>query len=65
MASIFNDTADKGKANTERKHPAEFREVAKRFVTTLRTTLDENEVRSLAANKVSCPVLQVRRDRCH
>jgi hypothetical protein len=26
----------------------------------LRTTLDANEIRSLAASKVACPVLQVR-----
>ncbi|KAI9449636.1 hypothetical protein BJY52DRAFT_1359724 [Lactarius psammicola] len=59
LTSIFGDTTDKGKASAERRHPAEFREVAKRYVTTLRTTLDENEVRSLAANKVACPVLQM------
>ena len=58
LTSIFSDTADKGKASAERRYPAEFREVAKRCVTTLRT-LNENEVRSLAANKVACPVLQV------
>jgi len=64
LTSIFGDTTDKGKASTERRHPVEFREIAKRYVTALRTTLGENEVRSLAANKVACPVLQVRRDRC-
>ena len=64
LTSIFGDSTDKGKASAEKRHPAEFREVAKRCVTTLRTTLDENEVRSLAANKVACPVLQVRRGCC-
>ncbi|KAI9448557.1 ARM repeat-containing protein [Lactarius indigo] len=59
LSSIFGDTTDKGKANAEKMHPVEFRDVAKRYVTTLRTTLDENEVRSLAANKVACPVLQM------
>ncbi|KAH9175142.1 ARM repeat-containing protein [Lactarius sanguifluus] len=59
LTSIFGDTTDKGKASVERVHPVEFREVAKKYVTMLRTTLDENEVRSLAANKVACPVLQM------
>ncbi|KAH9991427.1 armadillo-type protein [Russula vinacea] len=39
--------------------PPEFQEVAKRFVMMLRTSLDANEVRSLAGNKVACPVLQM------
>ena len=64
LTSIFSDPTDKGKANAEKKHPVEFREVAKTCITTLRATLDENEVRSLAANKVACPVLQVRHDLC-
>ncbi|KAF8270863.1 armadillo-type protein [Lactarius quietus] len=59
LTSIFGDNTGKGKVGAEKKHPAEFREVAKKCVTTLRTTLDENEVRSLAANKVACPVLQM------
>ena len=63
LTSIFGDNTNKGKANAEKRHPAEFREVAKKCITTLRTTLNENEVRSLAANKVACPVLQVRYDR--
>ncbi|KAI9449635.1 ARM repeat-containing protein [Lactarius psammicola] len=63
LTSIFGDTTDKGKASAERRHPAEIREVAKRYVTTLRTTLDENEVRSLAASKVACPVLQMALER--
>jgi nucleolar protein 9 len=63
LTSIFGDSTDKGKASAEKRHPAEFREVAKKCITTLRTTLGENEVRSLAAKKVACPVLQVRHDR--
>ncbi|KAH9059317.1 armadillo-type protein [Lactarius vividus] len=59
LTSIFGDSTDKGKVSVERTHPVEFHEVAKRYVTTLRTALDENEVRSLAANKVACPVLQM------
>ena len=60
LKSIFGDGPDKGKATAEGRHPPEFREVARKYVTMLRTNLDGNEVRSLAANKVACPVLQVR-----
>ena len=59
MKSIFGDGPDKGKATAEGRHPPEFREVARKYVTMLRMNLDGNEVRSLAANKVACPVLQV------
>jgi nucleolar protein 9 len=59
LKSIF-DVSEKGKASNEGKGPPAFHEVARRYVATLRTTLDANEVRSLAANKVACPVLQVR-----
>jgi nucleolar protein 9 len=63
LRSIFGDGPDKGKASAEDRqpHPLEFRDVATKFVTILRTNLNANEVRSLAANKVACPVLQVRR----
>ncbi|KAI0299719.1 ARM repeat-containing protein [Multifurca ochricompacta] len=59
LKSIFSDNAEKGKASAEGVQPPEFHEVAKRFVTTLRAALDANEVRSLAANKVACPVLKM------
>ena len=59
MKSIF-DVSEKGKASNEGKGPPAFHEVARRYVTMLSTTLDANEVRSLAADKVACPVLQVR-----
>ena len=58
LKSIF-DVSEKGKASNEGKGPQAFHEAA-RYVRMLRTTLDGNEVRSLAANKVACPVLQVR-----
>jgi nucleolar protein 9 len=63
LRSIFGNGQDKGKASAEERqpYPLEFRDVARKFVTMLRTNLDANEVRSLAANKVACPVLQVRR----
>jgi nucleolar protein 9 len=57
--SIFADEPDKGKTSAEDRHPPEFRDAARKFVIMLRTNLDVNEVRSLAANKVACPVLQV------
>jgi hypothetical protein len=53
LKSIFGDGRDKGKATAEGRHPPEFREVARKYVTMLRTNLDGNEVRSLAANKVA------------
>ncbi|KAI0253125.1 ARM repeat-containing protein [Lactifluus subvellereus] len=59
LKSIFGDGPDKGKASAEGRHPPEFREIVKKFVTMLRTSLDANEVRSLAANKVACPMLQM------
>jgi hypothetical protein len=59
LKSIF-DVSEKGKASNEGKGPPAFHEVARRYVATLRTTLGANEVRSLSANKVACPVLQVR-----
>lgn len=39
--------------------PAEFQEMARRFVQTLREQLGANEVRALAASQVASPVLQV------
>jgi nucleolar protein 9 len=58
LKSIFGDKSEQGQSQTSKGPPA-FHEVARRYVTTLRTTLDANEVRSLAGNKVACPVLQV------
>ena len=56
MKSVFLE--DKGKDNI-RSIPAEFREMARRFVEVAREQLNANETRALAANKVSCPGLQV------
>ena len=39
--------------------PSSFQDVASKFVNALRDTLDANEVRALAADKVANPVLQV------
>src|SRR6267154_2089870 len=61
LKSIFGDQLDQGQNQTKKegRHPPAFHEVARKYVTMLRTTLDANEIRSLAASKVACPVLQV------
>jgi hypothetical protein len=38
--------------------PASFKDLASRFVDTLRESTDANEIRAFAANKVANPVLQ-------
>ncbi|KAI0260538.1 armadillo-type protein [Gloeopeniophorella convolvens] len=60
LRSIFGKDADteKGKASANGGAPA-FRVVAQRYVLALRERMGANEVRSLAANKVACPVLQM------
>ena len=60
---FFGDESDQDQSQTSKEgcQPPSFHEVAKRYVTTLRTTLDANEARSLAGSKVACPVLLVRR----
>jgi hypothetical protein len=62
LKSVFGDELDQGQNQTKKEvgQPPAFHEVARKYVTTLRTTLDANEIRSLAASKVACPVLQVR-----
>lgn len=62
LKSIFGDVSDKGQIIMEGRRPSSFDDVAKNYVMMLRTTLDGNEVRSLATSKVACPVLQVRGD---
>ncbi|TFY55659.1 hypothetical protein EVG20_g9240 [Dentipellis fragilis] len=61
MKSLFNDDKEKSKADagSGKAWPVEFRDAAKSFVQRLRQDLGENEVRSLAANKVASPVLQM------
>ncbi|KAA1466051.1 ARM repeat-containing protein [Dentipellis sp. KUC8613] len=61
MKSLFNDDKETGKADAGlgKAWPVEFRDAAKSFVQRLRQDLGENEVRSLAANKVASPVLQM------
>ncbi|KAF5364123.1 hypothetical protein D9756_000966 [Leucocoprinus leucothites] len=58
MKSVFDK--DKGKGPSDSLHtPPEFHEMAKQFIKTLLTELDENEVRAMAANKVASPSLQM------
>lgn len=59
MKSVFGDDKGKGKETLTKRTPAEFRQLARRFVEILRTELGENEVRALAADKVASPGLQV------
>ncbi|KAI9511254.1 armadillo-type protein [Russula earlei] len=59
LKSIFGSMRNKGQTGEESAPPPAFHEFSRRCVTTLRTTLDANEVRSLAANKAACPVLQM------
>jgi len=59
LKSIFVDASNKGQSTKEGGQPPAFREVVRKYVSLLRTTLNANEVRSLAANKVACPVLQM------
>jgi nucleolar protein 9 len=61
--SVFTDEKEKGKAAPLRTIPVMLTEMSRRIIVAMRDNMDANEVRSLAANKASCPVLQVRR--CH
>jgi hypothetical protein len=62
LKSLFGDELGQGQNQTRKevRQPPAFHEVARKYVTMLRTTLGANEIRSLAASKVACPVLQVR-----
>ncbi|QRV72650.1 Pumilio-family RNA binding repeat [Ceratobasidium sp. AG-Ba] len=55
MKSILDASTERSATFTA---PASFKEMAVRFVDTLRDALDANEVRALAADKVANPVLQ-------
>jgi len=58
--SVLEDEKGKGKSTSPSAPPPPFREMARRLVVSLREGMDANEVRSLAANKASSPVLQAR-----
>ncbi|PFH50317.1 hypothetical protein AMATHDRAFT_61237 [Amanita thiersii Skay4041] len=59
MSSVFTGDKGKGKENRSLSVPPKFRQVARRFVQTLRKDLNDNEVRALAADKVACPALKI------
>ena len=58
LKSIFGDELDQGQNQTKKevRQPPEFHEVTWKYVTMPRTsgTLNENEIRSLAASSVAC-----------
>lgn len=56
MKSILGSETDNGPGFLV---PSSFQDTAGKFVNVLRVTLDANEVRALAADKVANPVLQV------
>jgi len=58
MKSVFNKGKGREFSNSLYT-PAAFNEIAMQFITILRTELDENEVRAMAASKVASPGLQV------
>jgi len=60
MKSVFHDDKSKGKAASVKTTLKEFKDAARTFVVALKADLGANEVRSLAANKVASPVLQVK-----
>ena len=71
MKSVFADHVElnENDKNAKGKTPAsgvlcppEFDDLARKFVQTIRENLSDNEVRALAADKVACPVLVVRRE---
>ncbi|KAI0313257.1 armadillo-type protein [Amylostereum chailletii] len=57
--SVFSEDSVKGKNVPLEASPPEFRAIAKQYIEALRNDLDENEVRAMAANKASSPVLQM------
>ncbi|PPQ90881.1 hypothetical protein CVT25_007351, partial [Psilocybe cyanescens] len=62
MKSVFSSSDGKGKGKgkeTMKTAPAEFRQMARRFVEAVREHLDDNETRAMAASKVACPGLQM------
>ncbi|KAI0751271.1 ARM repeat-containing protein [Daedaleopsis nitida] len=59
MKSVFAQEEEQSKVKTTKRAPKEFKKAALTFVDALREQLGENEVRSLAANQVASPVLQM------
>ncbi|KAF9518476.1 hypothetical protein BS47DRAFT_1289620 [Hydnum rufescens UP504] len=62
MKSVFKSTGDNDgsrDSTTSILTPPGFGVVARRFVHTIRTEMDDNEIRALASDKVASPVLQM------
>ncbi|KAI0035625.1 ARM repeat-containing protein [Vararia minispora EC-137] len=57
--SVFADGEGKSKSVPPRASFPEFRVMARRFIETIRDAMNANEVRALASNKASSPVLQM------
>lgn len=61
MKSVFSDGPGRSaQTATTVDVPAEFEELAIKFVRAIREQLGGNEIRALAASQVASPVLQVR-----
>jgi nucleolar protein 9 len=58
MKSVFEKGKGKESA-TQLQAPSEFRQMTGKILEVLRTDLDENEVRAMAASKVASPGLKV------
>src|SRR6266568_8151910 len=56
MKSVFND--NKGPPTSLKSCPPEFHNMARRLLQAVRDGMDENEIRAMAANKVTCPMLK-------
>ncbi|KIJ32368.1 hypothetical protein M422DRAFT_265865 [Sphaerobolus stellatus SS14] len=58
-AVIKDDQAANGKDSAVKRTPKSFMEMAKKFLDSLRSSSDPNELRALAVDKVASPVLQM------
>ncbi|KAL1744639.1 armadillo-type protein [Schizophyllum fasciatum] len=58
MKSVYADEKGKAKEGAQQERPVEFADCARRCIIQLRETMDANEVRALASNKVASPCLQ-------
>lgn len=59
MKSVFAGIISHHHVNSTQLVPKEFHDATLKFVTVLKSELDDNEVRALASNKVASPLLQV------
>ncbi|KAF6741754.1 armadillo-type protein [Ephemerocybe angulata] len=58
MKSVFEEKG-KGKADMQKSVPHSFTEMARRFVETLRSAVDGNEIRAMGASNVAGPCLKI------